>query len=503
MSNFLKRVRSPFSPASSDLNQPLIRARSIDHGAGNDALFLDAIYEHPDNKGLREQPRPFGTPRSALRKLGKIISRKLSRNDSSMNTSFQTTSFAAIHREPSGLFRLNTENNQSLIRDRKEMELHILLQSQFRYASGFGTDGGHQLDHGDSVSFLEAHGGVARTMPEQAPRPSRPRRAPTAAAPRVENTASFGSALVGTAAESVDGGPVNSTAESVDSAPLDGFMPSPDPAFRARFEEDQYGNRVHTFTHETIDMEAVDQMLLSTSHIVKGISSANGNCWLRAGWLAALTKHMGRSEGEELEALLRDKLGPGFYDDARKVREMAAAFKRDGIQEIVTGMELANRNADFEKESYLKVPGENNLPSGADSEGEAVCTRLTGALLRHAGVSEADIDRYIVQSNFGEHCHLNTLLRELDCDSIVFGRQVEWNDASATARFRPDWSVLAISARPGSRLENPRIHPGQSCTNALLNELDTPPIFLHKGAHFNLCIPKASLDCPGNFRWPT
>ena len=490
MSSILHRVRSAFSSSSADLIPPAKNSSSSSSRTGNDSLFLDAIYEHPTNHNFRNKSRPFGSSRSALKKLGKLIENKLSGHGEPVVANSTLTGFAAIHREQGGLYRLNATNDQTLTRTRAEMELHILLQSQARYASEFANGGVATADFGDSVSMREARSVTGSRTSRQAAQPfagppAAKTRPPLPIAARVVNVSASAAATA--------------TERAASGHPF----PSPDPAFQARFEEDQCGNRIHSFTSETIDMQTVDRMLTSTSHIVKGLSGANGNCWIRSGWLNALVTHKNRSAGQELEALLRDKLGPEYYDDARKVREMAAAFKRDGIQTVATGMELANKKADFETESYLKLPEENSLGSGAESEGEAICTRLTGALLRRAGVSEADLDKYIVQPNFGEHWLLNTLLRELDCDSIVYGRQVEWNDASATAAFRPDWSLLAISARPGSRLENLPIFPGQSCTDALLNELDTPSVQLHKGAHFNLCIAHTSLLGSGNFRWPT
>lgn len=488
MSSILRRVRSAFSFNSTDLIPPSKNSSSSTGRTGNDSLFLDAIYEHPTNHAFRNRSRPFGSSRSALKKLGKLIEKKLSGDGSQVMAAPKLTGFTAIQRDQGGLYRLNATNHQELTRTKAEMELHILLQSQVRYASAYVNGGAQTVDFGDSVTMTEARAGRDSSMSRQAAQASTRQPAPSAPpSPAATVVNAPGSAAATATGRAASGNP----------------FPSPDPAFRARFEEDQQGNRIHNFTSETIDMETVDRMLMSTSHIVKGISGANGNCWLRSGWLNALVTHKNRSAGQELEALLREKLGPEYDDDARKVREMAGAFHRDGIQTVVTGMEFANKRADFETESYLKLPAEDSLCSGADSEGEAVCTRLTGALLRRAGVSEEDLDKYIVQSNFGEHWLLNTLLRELDCDSIVYGRQVEWNDASASAVFRPDWSLLAISARPDSRLENLPIFPGQSCTDALLNELDTPPVQLHKGAHFNLCIAHTSLLGTGNFRWPT
>lgn len=490
MSSIFQRVRSALSFGPSDLIQSFKNSRSSSASTANDSLFLDAIYEHPTNDQFRNRSRPFGTSGSALKTLGKLIEKKLSADGAPVTENPSSTSFAAIQHLPGGLYRLNATNNQTLKRTKAEIELHILLQSQVRYASGFANGSAQTADFGDSISMNEARMAIGSSMSRPSVQPSTRRPASNAPPPSPP------------AAAPVVNAPASAAATVAGPAPSGNPFPSPDPAFRARFEEDEYGNRIHSFTSETIDMETVDRMLTSTSHIVKGISGANGNCWLRVGWLTALTVHKGRSEGQELETLLRSKLGPDCYDDARKVREMVAAFKQRGLQEVVTGMELANKKADFASDSFLKLPGEAS-DAGNDSEGEAVCTRLTGALLRHAGVSEADIDRYIVQSNFGEHCHLNILLRELECDSIVFGKQYEWNDASATARFRPEHSVIAISARPESRLANLQIYPGQSCTDALLNELDTPPYAVHKGAHFDFGIANTSIICPGNFRWPT
>ena len=393
------------------------------------------------------------------------------------------------------------------------MELHILLQSQHRHASQLSKVNSGRLDNGDSLSLVEALGGAApRTAPAPRPTSRSPARPAALSVPTPVLSGKATPASVGpsrsTAPNAAAGAPAvnfshgSPPAGSSSAGPTPrGYAQFPDRAFHARYEQDMYGNRIDTYTAETIDMETIDRMLTSTSHTVKGISGAIGNCWLRAGWLAAIGTHVSRSNGQELETLLKNKLGPDFYDDARKVGEMATACRRSGIQEIVTGMELANRNADFESASCLKMPGVNNDIQG--HEGEAVCTRLTYALLRNAGMSEVDLDKYIAQSNFGEHCHINTLLRELECDSIVLGKQFEWSDASATARFRPDRSLLAISARPGSRLANIRVEAGQSCTDALLSELDTSFVLLHKGAHYELCYPKSSLDCRGHFQWPT
>ena len=127
-----------------------------------------------------------------------------------------------------------------------------------RYASGFPNGIAETADFGDAIGMTGARPAIDSSMWRQAAQPSNRPPAPSApprpAAPVVD--------APGSAAATATGG-----------AGSRNLFPSPDHAFQARSEEDAYGNRI-----QTIDMEAVDRMLTSTSHTVKGISGANGNC---------------------------------------------------------------------------------------------------------------------------------------------------------------------------------------------------------------------------------
>ena len=261
--------------------------------------------------------------------------------------------------------------------------------------------------------------------------------------------------------------------------------------FCAVFEEDRMQNHLYTFKSDTVDMSVVDKRFLSESHQLKGISGANGNCWLRSGWTAAILQHRYDEPGKGLVEHLKAKLGPDYFEDVETIGRMIDAARDEGIRSVMTSARGASREQNLEMESTLKLPGKDADTSGM--EAEAICTRLTYALLKNAGFSDAELEKYVIEETHGEIRHLATLMRELDSDLLIYGRTIAWDHATAKGSFQHETSSLTLCARPGSPLASLTIAEGQSPTEAILNQSDRIAVFVNQGSHHNLCIPTHDL----------
>jgi hypothetical protein len=511
--------------------------RAVGNGDNHDGLFLDAI--HAEHDGAT----PYGSSRWSLSNLRQVIRSRLDPRERRTDGNF-ATGFAAITRTPQDLFNLSTSNGQVLRRSQAEIETHVLLESQFRHAT-FNLPGRAPApDSGDAIdlatalqpaaSALQPAVPVAAHMASGSGRMPQPHdRLPVPATPatlprhpsqrtghsipalQVQRPATEERPLIdlssptrtsrldddamfapGPSAQSTNAGASTSQPTIDRQSPWGIADPGPQagpPAtqFCAMFEEDRMQNHLYIFKSDTIDMSVVDKRFLGESHQLKGISGATGNCWLRSGWTAAILQHRYDEPGKGLVEHLKAKLGPDYFEDVETIGRIVEAARNDGIRSVMTSSEGASLADNLDKESTLKLPGRDVDTSGL--EGDAICNRLTYALLKNAGLSDAELKKYVIEGTHGEIPHIATLMRELDSDLLIYGRTIAWDQAKAKGSFQHETSSLTLCARPGSPLASLTIADGQSPTDAFLNQTDCIAVFVNQGRHHNLCIPAHDL----------
>lgn len=484
-------------------------------------LFADAIYEHLDGK------RPFGTPQSLVKKLDRFIKNGL-RPGQELRNGTRKTQFENIRATPAQLFNISLGSKRKVTRSQKETELHVLLQSQMQLVDPFFDD------HGASVSSLiedTGHDATKRARtPTDAipPRLRSPARLNTPESDRwkpmkasqddlssIEEAARIQrrpSALQSTAdasnfsdsessgrSDSVFFSPLSSTRSSDTpavgetaarpSVAIESGAPATPPQRPAAADAvhsftDRYGNPTRIISDRAVDMQTVFDRLQGISHEVKTISGAASGCWWRGSMLVAIT----RLQPAALESTILQKLGPDYAVQARQLRDMGEAFRREGLHTVTTGMKLLSIDGDLDTPSRLKLPWITDRDD--NGAGEEACMQVVDALLEKVGVPAGERFNIIRGGQMGDLHHICSILNQLSCDALVFSRPWAQVGPDESPRFDPTRSTLEICAQPGSRLANIDFQGDRTAdTESVLNETDGLPGLVNKGGHFDFLIP--------------
>lgn len=454
------------------------------------ALLRDSIHHKLD------EIRPNGTPTSSIQTLMARIREGL-RPRFPMGNGRSRTMFEGIIADRGNLFSIKLPNGQNVTRTKEETELHILLQSQMRAVDPMWRDNGDSID----IQFLEhqVHAAALPVAPLQSSvetslaaraRRLRPTNPIHDLAPRTANATRPASGMQTTNPKPPpvhsDSGGLSHAGPSQAGATAkigDGM-----PANIVQEFVDPYQATTRIYGAGVVNMETVNERLIGTSHLVKGISGANNDCWWRAALLSAILK----SDPVALEQTVISRLGGDFRDDAAQLRRMGEAVRSEGVQRILTGMQMINLPADLERGSALKLPGYTDSQDAG--RGEEVCRRIVNALLMRAGVPEDETISVVYDKRMGDMHHITALLNQLDCETVIFSKP--WGNTYTHGRrnsFDPAISTVEICPRPGSCLSQIADDPSLSRrTENLLNELDGMPVLVCRGAHFDLAIPSAT-----------
>ena len=165
---------------------------------------------------------------------------------------------------------------------------------------------------------------------------------------------------------------------------------------------------------------------------------------------------------------------------------MADACQSDGMHKILTGMELANEQADFACPSCLKLPGTADINGVA---GERALRKLTDALLLKAGVPDDVRELAVKRDGMGEANMVSLLTHLLGANCMIYSRP--WRSAG---EWDVEASTLTVCPVDGSRLATLEYDENKAaCSENVINELDTIPALINRGAHFNLCYPRHAI----------
>lgn len=101
--------------------------------------------------------------------------------------------------------------------------------------------------------------------------------------------------------------------------------------------------------------------------------------------------------------------------------KMVADGNKRGLHTILTGMELVNSVADFDRPRRLKLSNDNYLEG---VRGENICRWLTHALLAKAGVPESKRKHCVDEPQPVTIPMMFTLLRQLNVDCVVYDKPI-------------------------------------------------------------------------------
>lgn len=415
--------------------------------------------------------------------------------------------------------------NQIVTRTQEEIELHILLQSKLRAIDPLSADTGDSIDSESIEREMQLCSGYA---PDTLPR--------TAAV--VEE---IGAALIDEVERSLPAStdlkdldsfmtecplsdamastPVRIVNASDDVEPCslpsgDGASTAPNgivmPSFTATdvmpvevrpgvYDVLNLGNKMRRVNAQAVDMQSLCERfhgLSTSSHLIKNISGGNAHCWWRAGMTTALLQ----KKPETLRELLIMKLGNDFADDTEKLCRMAAAVRSDGPNAMMTGPmgsgdggprpEHSNtvQTDILEIESKLKLP---NCPD--DGEGERVCQRIVDGLLEKAGVKSQERCEAIFGDEMGSEDLLITLLRELDCNTLLLHIDSDFNNIDDQGNVPVDYAEADFRWCENGDLGLANVEYDSSSLVFAKNIADaarTSPFIVFRDSHCSIGIPK-------------
>ena len=478
LSNFRQRLISEQSPSPGEVN--------LSQPETERPVISDDIFAREIHMRLRGATKDINIADLGF-SLGPILRFAL-QSGSPLTHGRHATQFPKINRYNSDLYELTLNNNQCVTRTREETELHILLQSHLRQFDVTGHADGDALDisslRASQTAQRDAVRNSARNLP-QSPGPNvdavvQPERARVMLgtdAPRGDSTSADSRSMVSLVQSSPTIDRVVPDVEPV------GFVPP------VKHQPDDYSARQHcVFSSKAIDMHDLDTMLCGASHLVKEIAGANSDCWWRCAWASAIQQH--HSDPALFEQTLRASLGHDLEAELEaeiaQARQMADSCRSGGMHEILTGMELANKRADFECPSRLKLPGTEDLDGAA---GEEALRKLTDALMSKAGVPDDVRASAVYGDGMGEDRMVSLLMHLLGANCVIYSRP--WRSAG---KWDVDASTLTICPVDGGRLSALEYDENRTaCSENVINELDTIPALINRGAHYNLCYPRHAI----------
>ena len=419
--------------------------------------------------------------------LGAILRTAL-RSGPPLTRGHHATQFPKITRYSGDLYELTLENNQRVSRTREETELHILLQSHLRQFDATGSAGGDALDISSLRASQSAQRDAIGNLAKHSPRtPS-----PALGAVPQSNRATVIPSTAPPRNNAISAGLQNEASIALSSPTIDRVVPDVETVEfvpPVKYAPDEYRSREHmVFSSKAIDMHHLDTMLCTGSHIVKEIAGKNADCWWRCAWASAIEQHHSRPAllEQTLRASLGQDLEAALGAEIAQVRQMADACQSDGMHEILTGLELANEQADFKCPSCLKLPGTADI-NGVAAEG--ALRKLTDALMLKAGVPDDVRELAVKRDGMGEDHMVSLLTHLLGANCVIYSRP--WRGAG---EWDVEASTLTICPVDGSRLATLEYDENKTaCSENVINELDTIPVLINRGTHFNLCYPRHAI----------
>jgi len=460
MSKFLSFIKNKYLQVSTN-HQEKFDSSSVPKSPANlNTLFADAVYDNIDKR------RPNGHSDLAIKNLVESVRDRLRPGSEKVNGNF-STGFSKIQRMPTGRFKINLPNGQTVTRNKKETELHILLQSQLRRFNAV------EKNAGDFLDIENVNGKVVFKQDKPPAMPS------SAQASSVNTATPVTSPMHGRSSAPNEVTPAASPTQLPEPTPSSDFGPTTC--------EDRWGTQMKIFNNLNIDTEIVEKRL-GYSHGLKAISGAGNDCWWRSAFAAAIIQHS--VEPERLADTLKGlELGSEYDQDVKNIVAMAQATKDKGITEIFGSLTHAHRNHDLALESRLKMPEEHERQDEQgqiiESAGENSCKRLASALLLKKGFDHTEIAGAVFGSEPAEQELVSGLLRALKTDVVIFN--TPW--AGPGVPSYPN-STLSICAQPGTFLDRIKVEPNREAqTESVIRELDECPVLRINSGHYNLHIP--------------
>ncbi|MGI4848942.1 MAG: hypothetical protein ACRYGK_12505 [Janthinobacterium lividum] len=297
------------------------------------------------------------------------------------------------------------------------------------------------------------------------------------------------------------------------------FTPRVDQTVVVNADEGDFGTFVKSYGSAALNMDALEAAQHREFNLLE-ISGAGNGCWWRAAWLSALLDPKFCHQPQRLSAAIINALGEDASEMAMEVQALAQAIDPPHDQSLVDQW-MKDKSA-FRLDPTKPDPGrlpmglrmENVVTNGAggasihlggDVRIEETLKVLTEKLLVRAGMNPHEVRKLFSEHRMGEDVHIFAMLRQLGANSILYHQPYADPDALAP---RTDW-LCKVSVPPPAPIADDEYTSQQKlarhvethknrahCTEQFILAVETGPVLLHTGAHFNLLISNGVASMP-------
>lgn len=249
-----------------------------------------------------------------------------------------------------------------------------------------------------------------------------------------------------------------------------------------RNENTPSAHKIYTFTEERLNMDEFNKALHCPWRSVKSVSREGNNSWWRAGWMSMVVlESMMIRPANSIESKIVAAIGEQYRTDAQTITAMIESTRRSNIFSVITqGTSEPGKN-EYSTECRLGASGGD--AAGCDHVEQAL-QRLSAALLKKAGIDNAEIERTVYGVEEGNDNLLASLFEQIKTELLIFarGEEPQRNTFKILSHSKNDRDDLVFNDTPKEKF-----------TEVIDKMVAYHAILLASGGHYDLVLRRTKL----------